>query len=109
MYLCARFLSPDPLRESETTSIEDYYFRIKTPFLSIFMYGMITWPIGEYLGLYSAETTALSLADLLGLAAIFVLLLAAILSSNRNVHGVVVIAILVLQVAGEVAQGSLHQ
>ena len=107
MYLCARLLSPDPVREPEGTSIEEYYFRVKTPFLIVFLYGILTWSLASPLGVLPSLPQGELTEAVVGWIVFNTLLLAAIFSSNRLLHGVVVTLILLMQIAGEAAQGAI--
>jgi hypothetical protein len=106
MYLCARLLSPDPLREQES-SAEDYFFRIKTPFLLILLFGITAWSVFGLTGLLPSSTPVVISEAIAGLIILYGIFLVGIFSSNRRVHGVIVISVLVLQVIGEVSQGAI--
>jgi len=107
MYLCARLLSPDPTRESETTSTEDYFYRVKSPFLTVFLYGLLTWFLADPIGITNTLPQGLPLSEMLGMTLFSALLVAGIVSSNRHLHGAVVILILLMQVAAVAVQGAI--
>ena len=105
LYLCARLLSPDPIREIEA-SAESYFFRIKTPFLLVLFFGMLVIEAG----LLPAPLPPPGGSEVLRIiSGVFILggILAGIFSSNRRVHGVIVIFVLVGQIIGEALQRAI--
>ncbi len=107
MYICARLLSPDPTRESELSSIEEYYFRIKTPFLLFLLYGNGTWAIAGYIDILPVQEPDDPTVMMLGTAVFALIILAAVIFKNRWVQGGVVVAVLLIQILGEASQGAI--
>lgn len=108
MYLCARLLSLETRDNSHAILTENQFLQVKTPFLIAYTYGISTWILAPLLGVYpdyGVESSALLL--LFGSAFYFALILVALFSNNKLIQGIVVVTLLILQVAGEAAQGAL--